>query len=160
MPAPHPIISSFKSYIKNDFALPTQEYWVVKCKPKTGNDVIEVKVSHKEVKEALRKLGLTDPFLFRLLSYLIFSNRTKSDIAAAVGVDPSTIGRKWHAAIKTILNWIFNGDLCIGDELAPIDIRLLDNYFKGDTIEDILQKYKQKALEEARQELSLSYRNR
>ena len=153
MPSPDPIISSFKNYLKKSFSLPTQEPWVYKYEIESG-EIKEIIVQHYEVKEALRKLGLTDPWLSRLLDYMWRSHRSRDDIAAAEGVDPSTVNRRWHLGIYTIFNWLFNGDVCLGDELAPVDLLLRENYSKGMNLNEIVEKIRVQEYNRALQDIT------
>lgn len=148
MPSPDPIISSFKNYMKKTFSLPTLEPWVYRHEPEPGV-VYEIVVQHREVKEALRKLSLTDPMLSRLLDYMWRCHRGRDDIATAENVDPSTVNRRWHLGIYTMFNWIFNGDVCLGGELAPVDLILRENYSKGMNLNQIIDKIRQQEYEKA-----------
>jgi hypothetical protein len=153
MPSPDPIISSFKAYLKKTFSLPTKEPWLYRYEIATG-EYREIIVQHHEVKEALRKLGLTDPWLSRLLDYMWRSHRSRDDIAASIGVDPSTVNRRWHLGIYTIFNWLFNGDVCIGDELAPVDLILRENYSKGMNLNEIIDKIRDQEYKKALQDIT------
>lgn len=148
MPSPDPIISSFKNYLKKSFSLPTLEPWVYRYELEDG-EIREIVVSHAQIKEAIRKLGLTDPWLSKLLDYMWRCHRSRDDIAAAIGVDPSTVNRRWHLGIYSIFNWIFNGDVCMGEELAPVDLLLRENYTKGMGPNEILEQIKKKEYERA-----------
>lgn len=153
MPSPDPIISSFKNYLKKTFSLPTQEPWIYRYEVESG-EIKEIIVQHYEVKEALRKLGNTDPGLSRLLDFMWRCHRSRDDIAAAEQVDPSTVNRRWHLGIYTIFNWLFNGDVCIGNELPPVDLILRENYSKGMNLNEMLAKIKEQEYRKAAQDIS------
>lgn len=144
MARPDPVMTSFKDYLRKDFASPEEKSWRYEVNER------QIVVTHREVKEALRKLSLTDPQLSRILNYLYRSNRKKEDIATSMNINSSTLDRRWHKAIFILWHWIFNGDICVGEELAPIDLILMEDYKNGYTIEDIWKQREQRLLTSVR----------
>lgn len=148
MPAPNPVTTSFKSYLKTQFCMPTRPPWLYTGKDYEGNP-LSVNVPYDAVKEAIRKMSLTDPMLYRMLEYAWKTNRTWDDIADAFYVDPSTVRRRVDRAIQIVFAWIQHGDLCLDNELPPVDLVMKDFYQPGETAQQIIDRYKaeKKALE-------------
>jgi hypothetical protein len=149
MPAPNPITTSFKAYLRSKFSMPTKEPWVCVGKDSEGNQ-FTLNIPHKAVQEAMRKMSLTDPMLYRMLEAVWRTARTWDDIAAAYYVDPSTVRRRVDRAIQIVFGWILYPDLCADKELPPIDLLLRDNYKPGDTCSEIIERYRLEKQKEAK----------
>jgi len=93
--------------------------------PWTYKDYI---VEKPALKEAIRKIHLTDPHLFSLAEHMWrASSMSKNSIARYKNTDPSTLRRNWDKFLNMVFNWALNGD--VGDgELPPIDLGLLGSY--------------------------------
>lgn len=107
---PHPGRNSLINYLKKGF--PWKEDWEAESIGHT--------FTHSEVKEALKRLMITDPKLYRLLSYRWQTNRARSSIASHVYLDPSTLKRNWDVAINILANYLINKD--VTENLDSIDI--------------------------------------
>ncbi|MBD2201796.1 hypothetical protein H6G33_10595 [Calothrix sp. FACHB-1219] len=82
----HPGIDAITKYLRNDFP------WAkpLDCSHVYGKQTI---FTYEQVKAALLKLKVTDPYLHRLLGYRWQTNRARNDIADGLYLDPSTLKR-------------------------------------------------------------------
>ena len=125
----HPGLKLLTNYLRNDFP------WKKNYKCETNE--MDIEFSYPQVKEALRKLKITDPKLHRLLSYRYMTNRSRSAIAQSLYMDSSTLKRSWDKAMFILQNWLVHGTSGIIDkkdenpqpeqealleELSPIDL--------------------------------------
>ena len=69
-------------------------------------EVIGMKFTYQEVKDALKKLKKTDPKLHRLLEYRYMTSRSRSAIANSLYMDSSTLKRSWDKAMNILINWL------------------------------------------------------
>ena len=68
--------------------------------------------SYNEIKEATKKLKVTDPYLYRTLEYLwICSDYSRNRIASTRGIDASTLHRTWRKSLDIIKNYITHPEL-------------------------------------------------
>lgn len=115
MPQPHPGRKSFMEYLRNQF--PWKEDW-------DASDIFEENTvfTYEEVTEALKRISVTDPALYRCLSYWWLSSRTLSEISRGLGCDPSTFKRNCQKAIHIVMNYLVNEEVTIRlDSLDLID---------------------------------------
>ncbi len=106
----HSGIDKFIKYLRQDFAW-KQDF---NC-PET-----EEVYSHQQVKEALLKLKKTDPELYRMLSYLWQTKRTRNAIAEHLYCDSSTLRRKWIISLHILMNYLVNHE--VTEDIGPIDL--------------------------------------
>jgi hypothetical protein len=118
MALPDPKLQQFKTYLKKGFAL--REDW--------HSLIFDEVYTYLEIKEALRKLSMSDPDLHRLLGWVWLSNRPRNDVAGGLFMDPSTLKRKQDKAMLIILNYLNNCEVTA--ELEPIDLINQDEFNK------------------------------
>jgi hypothetical protein len=88
----------------------------------------DIFVCKADIKDAVRKIHLTDPHMYSLAEHMWrASSMSKNAIAKYKSTDPSTLRRYWDRFLNMVLNWLLNGDLGDG-ELPPIDLGLLGKY--------------------------------
>jgi len=112
MAAAHPGRDSFIKYLKTNF--PWKENWEPIIKGE------EHSFTHKDVKRALKSLQVTDPKLYRLLSYRWQTARNRSDLAGSLYLDPSTLKRHWDVATNIVVNYLINEE--VTSKLDSVDI--------------------------------------
>lgn len=84
-------------------------------------DVKEI-YKYEEVKEALSKIRITDPGLYKVLWYSWFTDRSIVDISCSLYMDSSTFKRKCDKAICLVLGYLRDPDIMSKEEIKPIDI--------------------------------------
>ena len=120
----HPGLKLLTNYLRVEF--PWKKPYVCKT------DEIDITFSYNEVKQALNKLKITDPTLYRLLTYRYMTNRSRSDIAQSLYMDSSTLKRQWDKAMYILQNWLMHGRIEEGEteplieKLQGIDILYRD----------------------------------
>lgn len=121
----HPGLKLLSNYLRTEF--PFKKDYVCQTAE------IDKTFAYQDVKDALKKLKITDPKLHRLLTYRYMTNRSRSAIAESLYMDSSTLKRSWDKAMFILQNWLMHGVPEEGETepliepLKPIDLLYRDN---------------------------------
>lgn len=78
--------------------------------------------SYEQVTEALNKIRITDPGLYKVLWYSWFTDRSIVDISCSLYMDSSTFKRKCDKAISLVLGYLRNPEIMSKEHIKPIDL--------------------------------------
>lgn len=110
MALPQPKTHELKQYLKRGFSL--KEDW--------ESEQFHQTYSYNDIKANLKLLSVTDPELHKLLGWVWLSNRSRSQVAEALYMDPSTLKRKQDKAMYILLNYLNNIE--VAPTLDAIDL--------------------------------------